>query len=113
MIHIIRRTRNPRIIPPTLPNKLQEVVHARQDIVHEYNRVEILVLRVPQLMQRHERRVPHLRQILNPMIERPPCAHRRLDLHPQPHAPAQRIKYPQQRLRLVRRPVLVRSRDSA
>lgn len=85
MEHIIRRTSDARIIPSALPYKLQEVVHAGEDIVHEDDRIKVLVLRVPEVVQRHERSIAHLREILYPVVERTPRAHRGADLDPQPH----------------------------
>lgn len=107
MEHVIRRTSYACVVPPALPDQLQEIVHTGQDVVHEDDRVEVLVLRVPQVVQRHERGVPHLGEVLDTVVERAARAHRRLDLHAQADRPAQGVVDAEERLRLVRRAVLV------
>ena len=107
VVHVVRCTGDARVIPPTLPDELQEVVHTWQDVVHEDDRVKVLVLRVAQLMQWHERSVPHLRQVLYSVVERTASTHRGPNGHPHADTPTQRIEYPEERLRLIRRPVLV------
>ena len=105
--HIICRTSNSSIIPPTLPNQLQQIINARQDIVHEHDRIEHFILRVSQFMQRDERGVSHFGQILDTMIESASRPRRRSNHHAQPDRPTQSIKDPEESFRLVRRPVFV------
>jgi len=40
--HVISGTSQTRVLPPTLPDELEEVIHAGKDIVHEDDRVEDL-----------------------------------------------------------------------
>jgi hypothetical protein len=81
MIHIISSTSNPRIITPTLPNKLQNIINTRKHIVHKHDGIEKLVMRVPQFVQRHKSSIAHFSKVLNPMIEIPARAFGRSDRH--------------------------------
>jgi len=105
--HVITSTRNPRVLPPTLPDQLQQIIHARQDIVHEHDRIKHDLLVLPQLMQRHQRCVPNLCQVLNPMIERSPRPHTRPDLDPQSSDLSESVKDSEEGFGLVGGSVLV------
>lgn len=107
MEHIIRRTSNPRIIPPTLPNQLQQIIHTRQNIIHKHNRIKILILCVPQLVQGHKRSVSDFSEIFYPMIERASCSRRSPNHNAHTHRPTECVEYPKEGFRLVRRAVFV------
>ena len=105
--HVIRRTRDPGVLPPALPDQLEHVVHAGQDVVHEDHRIKDLALGIPQFVQGHHGRVPDLGEVFDPMVERSSGSHRGTDDDPHPHDPRQRVKDPEERLGLVVGPVLV------
>ena len=107
VVHVVRGAGDARVVEPALVDELEQVVRAGQDVVHEDDRVKVLVLRVPQLVQRHERGVAHLGEVLDAVVERAARAHRRADCYAQAHRAAERVEDAQERLRLVRRPVLV------
>lgn len=70
MIHIIRCTSDARIVPPALPDKFEDIVHARQDVVHEDDGIEIFVVRVSELVEWVERLVANLCKVFDTMVER-------------------------------------------
>ena len=107
MEHVVCRTGDSSIVLPTLPDQFKQIIHARQDIVHEHDRIEHFILRVSQFMQRDERGVSHFGQILDTMIESASRPRRRANHHAQPDRPTQSIKDPEESFRLVRRPVFV------
>ena len=107
MIHVVGRAGDTSVVQSTLPNQLQQVVHTRQDIVHEHDRVEVLSVGISQFVQGYKGRVSYFRQILDTMVEVAPRSHRRADLDPQPDRPTERVEYPQEGFCLVVRPVLV------
>lgn len=107
MKHVIRRTRDPGVLPPTLPDQLEHVVHARQDVVHENHRIKDLALGIPQFVQGHHGRVPDLGEVFDPMVERSSGSHRGTDDDPHPDHPSERVKDPEERLGLVVGSVLV------
>lgn len=107
MVHVICRASDSRIVPPALPDQLQKVIHAGQDVVHEDDAVEIFSLRVPEFMQGHECCIPHLGEVLDSMIERASCPHGRPNGDAHTNAPRERVEYSEQRFCLVRGPVLV------
>ena len=107
MKHVIRRTSDPSVLPPALPDQLEHVVHAGQDVVHENHRIKDLALGIPQFMKGHHGRVSNLGQVFDTMVERSSGSHRGTDDDPHPHDPRQRVKDPEERLGLVVGPVLV------
>ena len=107
MEHVVRGTSDACVVLSALPYQLQQVVHAWENIVHEDDRVKVLVLCVPQLVQRHKRCIAHLREVLDAVVERTARTHRRPDRHAHADTARERVKNAQERLRLVRRPVLV------
>ena len=82
--HIIRRASDARILLPTLPDQLKDIIHTRKNVVHEHDRIEKFSFSVSQLVKRDQCCVSHLGEILDTMIE---CAPRPLtrandDAHP-------------------------------
>lgn len=73
MIHVVRSTSYTCIIPPTLPDKLKQVVHAWEDIVHKYDGVKVLVVRVTELVEWVKSLVADLRKVLYTMVEGTSC----------------------------------------
>ena len=47
MEHVIRSAGDTGIVQAALVDELEEVVHAGKDIVHEDDRIKVLILRVP------------------------------------------------------------------
>ena len=107
MEHVIRRTCNPGILTPALPDQLEHVVDTRQDIVHEDDRIERLALAISQLVEGHHGGVSNLGQVFNTMVESSPRPHRSPDDDPHPDDPSERVKDLQQRLGLIVGTVLV------
>jgi hypothetical protein len=73
MIHIVRSTSYTCIISPTLPDKLKQVVHAWENIVHKYDGVEVLVMRVAKLVEWVKSLVADLCKVLYTMVEGTSC----------------------------------------
>ena len=107
MVHVVGSAGYSRVIYPALPDQLEEIVHTGQDVVHEDDRIEVLVLRVAQLVQRHERGVAHFGEVLDTVVERPACTLRCPDGNAHAYTSAERIEDAEKSLRLVRRSVLV------
>jgi hypothetical protein len=105
--HVIRRTRNPGILTPALPDQLEHVVDTRQDVVHENDRIKRLAFTVSQFVKGHHGSVSDLGQILDTMVERSSRPHRCPDDDPHSDNPSERVKDLQQRLGLVVGTVLV------
>jgi hypothetical protein len=105
--HIVRGTGDTSILSPTLPDQLEQIVDARQDVVHEDDRVEDLLLVLPQLVQRHQRRVSDLCEVLDSMVKRSPRPHRRPNLDSQAGRLGEGVKDSEEGFRLVGRSVLV------
>lgn len=70
VIHIICGTRNACTIPPALPDQLEDVVNAKQDIVHEDYCIKELIVGVPKFVKRVQRLIPDLSQVFDTVIER-------------------------------------------
>lgn len=107
VVHVIRRTGDTRILPPRLPDQLEQIIHAGQDIVHEYDRVKDLVLVVAQLVEGDHRRVPDFCEVFDTVVELTPRAHGCADDHAQTDGSRECVKDPQEGLGLVVGPVLV------
>ena len=82
MEHVVRSTRQTRVMSPTLPDELQHVVYTGQHVVHEHNCIEELSFQVPELMQRDEGCVAHFGKILDAVIECAPGAMRGTNDYP-------------------------------
>ena len=50
MIHVIRCTRDARIVPPALPDKFKDIVHTGKDVVHEDDGIKVFVVRVSEFV---------------------------------------------------------------
>jgi len=107
VIHVVRGACNARIVLATLPDEFEKVVDTGKDVIHENDGIKILVLCVAQLVQRNERSVSHLREVLDAVIESTPLPHRCANGDAHANAACERVKYAQESLRLVCRPVLV------
>jgi hypothetical protein len=92
MVHVIRRACYTRIIPPTLPDELKQVVYAWEDIVHEYDSIEILVMGVAQFMEGVERLVANLCEVLYTVVEGTSCTCRRSDSDAEAYAARQGVE---------------------
>ena len=93
MVHVIRRACDTCIIPPTLPDKLKQIVYAWEDIVHEDDGVKVLVMGVAELVQWVKRLVADLCKILYAVVEGTSCACRGPDGHAEAHAARQSVEY--------------------
>lgn len=107
MEHVVGRAGDSGVLTATLPDELEQVVDARQNVVHEDDRVKDLLLALAELVQRHERSIPDLGQVLDSVVERSSRSHRRPDLDPQTSRSGDGVKDLEQGLGLVRRTVLV------
>jgi hypothetical protein len=101
VIHVVRRTGNPGIVQPALVNQLQQVVHTRQDIVHEDDRVEMFSVRISEFVKRYESGVSHFSQILDTMSEIAPGSHRGTNVNLQSDGPTKSVEYTQEGFRLI------------
>lgn len=107
MEHVVCGAGEPRVLAAGLPDELEHVVDAGEDVVHEDDGVEELALGVAQLVQRDERGVAYFREIFDAVIERAARALRRADDDAHADGARERVEDAQERLGLVRRAVLV------
>lgn len=101
MIHIVGGTGNTGIVLPRLPDKFKEIVDAGQDVIHEDNGIEVLVLRIAQFVERNKGRIADLGEILDAVIKLTSSTLRRPNHDAHANAPCQRIKNPKERFGLV------------
>lgn len=102
MEHVVGRAGDSGVLTATLPDELEQVVDARQNVVHEDDRVKDLLLALAELVKRHKRSVPDLGQVLDSVVERSSRSHRRPDLDPQTSRSGDGVKDLEQGLSLVR-----------
>jgi len=107
VIHVVSGTRNACIVPPALPDKFKEVVHAREDVIHEDDSVKEFAVRVPKFVKWHECLIPDLREVLDTVVELPPRARRRTYGDSKPNGRGQCVEYAEECLCLVGRAVFV------
>jgi hypothetical protein len=69
MIHIIGGASDTSIICPRLPDKFEEVVDARQNVVHEYDGVEIFVFGFTELVERNKNGITDFGEIFDAVVE--------------------------------------------
>jgi hypothetical protein len=90
-----------------LPNEFKKVIQARQNVVHEYDAVECLILLLSKLEKGAEGGVPDLCKVLDAMIEGSTCTTTRPDDDPESDRTAQSIEDPEKSLGLIRGAVLI------
>lgn len=101
VVHVIRRTGDTRILSPTLPNQLEQVVHARQDIIHENDRVKDFSVIVTKLVEGQHGGVSNFGEVFDTMVEQTAGTHRCSDDDPQTDRSREGIKNLQECLCLV------------
>lgn len=107
MVHVVSGTRNTSIVLPALPDKLEEVIHARKDVIHEDDSVKEFAVRVPKFVKWHECLVPDLSEVLDTVVKLSPRARRRAYGDSKPNGFGQCVEYAEKRLCLVGRAVFV------
>ena len=79
VVHVVRGAGDPGVVSPALPDELEEVVHAGENVVHEDDRFKVLVFRVAEVVEGAEGRITYFGKVLDAVVERPASAHRRSD----------------------------------
>lgn len=105
--HVIRRAGDTGILSSALPDQLEQVVDARQDVVHKDNRVKDLLLVLTKLVERDEGGVSNLSEVLDSVVEVSSRPHRGSDLDPKARRLGEGIKDAEESLGLVGRSVFV------
>lgn len=107
MVHVIRRTGDTRILSPTLPNQLEQVVDTGQDIVHEDDRVKDFSVIVTKFVEGQHGGVSDFGKVFDTVVEQASGTHRCSDDDPQADGSREGIENLQERLCLVVGPVFV------
>lgn len=69
MVHIVSSASDTGVVFPRLPDEFEEVVDARENVVHEYDGVEVFVFRFAELVKRNESRVADFGEIFDTVVE--------------------------------------------
>lgn len=107
MEDVVGTASNASVLPPTLPDELEQVVHAGQHIVHEDDRVEELSLGVSELLQRRQCSITDLGEVLDAVVERSTGAEGGADDDAEADGAAEGVEDAQESLGLVGGSVLV------
>ena len=75
VVHIIGCTSDPGVIPSALPDKLEEVVYAGENVVHENDGFKVFVFGVAEVVEGPEGGITYLRKVLDAVVECPAGAH--------------------------------------
>jgi hypothetical protein len=79
VVHVICGARNAGIIQPALVNDFEEVVNAREYVVHEDYSIEILILGTSQFVEGYECSIANFSEILDAVVKCPTCTLRCAD----------------------------------
>lgn len=101
MVHVIRCTSDARILSPTLPDQLEQVVDTGQDIVHEDDRVKDLAVIVTEFVEGQHGGVSDFGEVFDTVVEQTTGTHRCSDDDPETDGAREGIENLQERLCLV------------
>jgi len=107
MVHVICRARNASVIQTALVNEFEEVVYAGEDVVHEDNGIEVLVLGVSLLVKWDKGSIANFSEILDTVVERSTCTLRRANGDTKPDGAGECVKNAEESFCLVRGAVLI------
>ena len=68
--HVVGGAGDTGVLPTRLPDELEQVIDARQNVVHEDDGVEDFALGITELVERHKSGVADFGEIFNAVIER-------------------------------------------
>lgn len=112
MVHVIGSASDTSVLPSALPDEFKQIVHARQNVVHEDDRIKHLVLVVSQLVEGDHGGISDLCQVFDSVVECSSGPHRRPDNDTETDGSGQSVEYPQKGFGLIVRSILVdRNKD--
>lgn len=101
MVHVIRCTSDTRILSPTLPDQLEQVVDTGQDIVHENDRVKDFAVIVTEFVEGQHGGVSDFGEVFDTVVEQTTGTHRCADDDSETDGSREGIENLQERLCLV------------
>ena len=94
MIHVIRGTCDTGVLSSGLPNQLENIIDARQDIVHENDSVKVFTLAVSEFVQGHHGGITDFGEVFDTVGVLTSRAARGSNGNAEPHAASECVEYP-------------------